>query len=282
MVAIPGGDFLMGTADGDGFPSDGEGPIRNVRVRPFLMDACAVTNSQFAEFVKATGYTTEAENIGWSFVFHHFASTKIRKKALGSIDGARWWLAIKGASWKRPEGPDSAIGHRGNHPVVHCSWNDAMAYARWASKRLPTEAEWERAARGGLEQAKYPWGDDLTPKGEHRCNIWQGRFPDLNSRDDGFVGTAPARSFPPNGFSLRNIVGNVWEWCADWFSPTWHLDGPRDNPLGPPVGVARVMRGGSYLCHKSYCNRYRVAARSSNTPDSASGNLGFRCVADPS
>jgi formylglycine-generating enzyme required for sulfatase activity len=280
MVYVPGGEFLMGTEDGEGFPDDGEGPIRAVRVKPFLIDRTTVTNVQFAEFVKDSGYKTEAERFGWSFVFHLLVTSRGRDRYVGTTGQAPWWYGIRGASWQRPEGPDSSIRHRRNHPVVHVSWNDANAYCAWAGKRLPTEAEWEFAARGGLEQAKYAWGNELTPGGAHVCNIWQGRFPDVNTAEDGYVSTCPADAFPPNGYGLYNVAGNVWEWCADWFSATYHVDGPRQDPIGPPDGQMRVTRGGSYLCHKSYCNRYRVAARSANTPDSSTGNLGFRCVAD--
>ncbi|HEX6970989.1 MAG TPA: formylglycine-generating enzyme family protein [Limnochordia bacterium] len=280
MVYLPGGEFWMGTDSGEGFPADGEGPARRVRVRPFYIDACAVTNAQFAQFVKETGYVTEAERFGWSFVFFAFVSPRVAARATQTVANAPWWLVVEGANWRQPEGPDSNIRRRRNHPVVQVSWNDAMAYCEWAGKRLPTEAEWEFAARGGLEQKRYPWGDELMPDGVHRCNIWQGRFPDENTGEDGYLGTAPVDAFPPNGYGLYNVVGNVWEWCADWFSPTYYVDGPRDNPTGPPSGTAKVTRGGSYLCHASYCNRYRVAARSSNTPESATGNIGFRCAAD--
>jgi formylglycine-generating enzyme required for sulfatase activity len=167
-----------------------------------------------------------------------------------------------------------------DHPVVHVSWKDAVAYCRWTGKRLLTEAEWEYAARGGLVQKTYPWGNSLRPDGEHRCNIWQGRFPYSNTGEDGYMSTAPVDAYQPNGYGLYNMVGNTWEWCADWFSPSFHVHATRTNPKGPPMGGAKVMRGGSYLCHASYCNRYRVAARSSNTPDSSSGNIGFRCAAD--
>ncbi|MDQ3701222.1 MAG: formylglycine-generating enzyme family protein [Chloroflexota bacterium] len=280
MVYIPGGEFLMGTDDAEGFPADGEGPVRRVRVNSFYAGQTAVTNAQFTEFVKATAYKTEAEVIGWSFVFHHFVTLRGRQRVLGKVDDAPWWWAVKGAYWAKPEGPDSSLRERRDHPVVHVSWNDALAYCAWAGTRLPTEAEWEFAARGGLEQKRYPWGDELTPDGQHRCNIWQGRFPGVNTAEDGYAGTAPAGAFPPNAFGLSNVSGNVWEWCADWFSAQHHVDGPRDDPQGPPSGTARVLRGGSYLCHHSYCNRYRVAARSKNTPDSSTGNMGFRCVAD--
>lgn len=280
MIYMPGGEFLMGTDDNEGLPADGEGPVRKVTLRPFYMDPCAVSNEEFKAFVDTTGYVTEAEQFGWSFVFHLFVSEAVARKVTQVVQQTPWWWNVQGANWKCPEGPDSSIENRMDHPVIHVSWNDAAAYCRWAGKRLPTEAEWEYAARGGLVQKRYPWGDELKQGGEHRCNIWQGKFPDKNNCSDGYAGTAPVRSFQPNGFGLYNVSGNVWEWCADWFSPNFHMNGPRENPLGPDQGIARVMRGGSYLCHKSYCNRYRVAARSKNTPDSSTGNMGFRCAAD--
>jgi formylglycine-generating enzyme required for sulfatase activity len=271
----------MGTDDSAGFPSDGEGPVRKVLVNPFYMDISTVTNAQFTKFAKATRYKTEAENFGWSFVFHSFVSRKAAKRETQVVSEAPWWWQVKGANWRHPEGPGSNIKDRQDFPVIHVSWHDAINYCEWARKRLPTEAEWEYAARGGLEQKIYPWGNELRPDGQHYCNIWQGVFPDQNTNEDGYVGPAPAQSFPPNGFGLYNMSGNVWEWVSDWSSNSFHIRGPRENPKGPINGSTKVIRGGSYLCHDSYCNRYRVAARSANTPDSSTGNLGFRCVMDP-
>jgi formylglycine-generating enzyme required for sulfatase activity len=279
MVHVPAGSFLMGTETDEGFPADGEGPVREVYTDAYHIDAHHVTNAEFADFVEDTGYETDAERFGWSFVFYKFLS-KMKARGAQYAQQTPWWAAVQGACWKHPEGSGSHVGNRQDHPVVHVSWNDGRRYAAWAGKRLPTEAEWERAARGGLEQKTYPWGDKLTPGGEHRCNIWQGEFPEHNTTDDGYRGTNPVGRFPANGFGLYGVAGNAWEWCRDWFSPDFHVDGPRKNPDGPPDGAARVMRGGSYLCHRSYCNRYRVAARSQNTPDSSAGNLGFRCAAD--
>lgn len=280
MIKIPGGEFMMGTSSKEGFPADGEGPARKVKVNSFFIDQTTVTNAQFSEFVKETGYITEAEQFGWSFVFYSLLSPTMIRKVRQVVRETPWWYTVEGACWYRPEGPDSNIDSRMDHPVIHISWNDANAYCQWAGKRLPTEAEWEYAARGGLEQKRYPWGDELMMNDQHNCNIWQGVFPKHNTEEDGYEGTAPAKSFPPNGYGLYNVSGNVWEWCSDWFTRSIHNRGGRDNPKGPKSGKAKVMRGGSYLCHESYCNRYRVAARSSNTPDSSSGNIGFRCVAD--
>ncbi|MDW5324445.1 formylglycine-generating enzyme family protein [Plantactinospora sp. KLBMP9567] len=284
MIAIPAGSFWMGGDDQDAIPADGEGPVREVHVSAFRIDSKAVSNAAFAAFVKATGYVTEAERFGWSFVFHQFVGERARGAVMDArVPDAPWWLGVQGADWRHPEGPGSHVGGRSNHPVVHVSWADATAYAGWAGKRLPTEAEWEKAARGGLVRKRFPWGDEFTPRGQHRCNTWQGRFPTRNTGEDGYLGTAPVDAYRPNGFGLYNMSGNVWEWCADRFDADWHVepsDATRIDPRGPSTGNSRVMRGGSYLCHVSYCNRYRVAARTHNTPDSASGHLGFRCAVD--
>lgn len=269
----------MGTDDEEGFPSDGEGPIREVHVDPFYIDPGAVTNAEFATFVKATGYRTDAERFGSSFVFHAYLSGEARVRVRHAVAGSPWWWVVEGASWSRPEGPGSTFSALQNHPVVHVSWNDAVAYADWRGKRLPTEAEWEFAARGGLDQRRYPWGDELMPGGVHRCNIWQGTFPNVDTAEDGYRGTAPVTAYRPNRFGLFNLVGNIWEWSSDWFTTILDVRSG-DNPRGPSGGSAKVIRGGSYLCHASYCNRYRVAARSSNTPDSSTGNMGFRCAHD--
>jgi formylglycine-generating enzyme required for sulfatase activity len=264
----------MGTNHPAAYPSDGEGPVREVTLRPFAIAPATVTNADFAAFIDATAYVTDAERHGWSFVFggllpDDFPDTRAAVRA-------PWWRQVFAARWRHPEGPQSDVTARLDHPVVHVSWNDAMAYCAWAGARLPTEAEWEYAARGGLVQQEYPWGDELTPGGEHRSNVWQGTFPSNNTLDDGYYGTAPARSFPPNAYGLYNMTGNVWEWCGDWFDRAYHVTASRDNPAGPPRGDTKVIRGGSYLCHESYCFRYRVAARSANSPDSSTGNTGFR------
>jgi formylglycine-generating enzyme required for sulfatase activity len=280
MVEIGGESFLMGTDDA-GFEADAEGPVREVFVDDFLVDQHAVTNAEFYEFVSETGYTTDAERYGWSFVFQDFLTDEAEGHVLDSVPAAApWWRAVEGATWFRPFGPGSDVTDRLDHPVVHVSWNDARSYCEWANKRLPTEAEWEYAARGGLEGKRFPWGDDLTPDGEHRCNIWQGEFHETNTCDDGFTHTAPVDAFEPNGYGLYNVAGNVWEWCADWWGTAHSSDGIVRNPTGPADGDAKVIRGGSHLCHRSYCNRYRVAARTQNTPDSTTSHMGFRCALD--
>jgi formylglycine-generating enzyme len=281
MRKLDGGKFLMGTDYSRAFQKDGEGPVRTVFLDPFYIDIHPVTNAQFAEFVRAADYRTESEQLGWSFVFQsHISPDRYQELVRDTVAGAPWWCKVEGADWGHPEGPDSSIESRSQYPVTHVSWNDARAFCAWAGKRLPTEAEWEFAARGGLEQKLYPWGDELTPDGRHLCNVWQGEFPVLDLAEDGYAGTSPIDAFRPNGYGLYSITGNVWEWCNDWFDPVYHVTATRTNPIGPPQGVSKVIKGGSYLCHESYCNRYRVAARTSNTPDSATTNMGFRCVRD--
>lgn len=273
-IRLAGGPFRMGSEEKDVNPGDGEGPIRPVVVSPFAISATTVTNAEFAKFVSATSYLTEAESFGWSYVFASFLPRSLRATS-PRVEHTPWWCAVDGARWKEPEGPGSVLDGRTDHPVVHVSWGDAESYARWIGGRLPTEAEWEYAARGGLEGSRFAWGEQLTPDGEYRCNIWQGTFPTKNTVEDGYRGTAPVKAFLPNGFGLYNTAGNVWEMCADWWG-TVHPSGEAVDPRGPVAGTERVMRGGSYLCHASYCNRYRVAARTKNTPDSTSGNQGFR------
>jgi formylglycine-generating enzyme len=280
-VRIAAGTFQMGDPYDEGDPADGETPVHEVRLDTFHIDAAAVTNAEFAAFVDETGHVTDAEELGVSAVFH-LAVAAGPGDVLHRLDSAPWWLAVRGADWRHPEGPRSSVATLANHPVVHVSWYDAVAYCNWSGKRLPTEAEWECAARGGLEAQRYPWGDQLVPAGRWPCNIWQGSFPHRNTLDDGWLTTAPAKAYRPNGSGLWNVAGNVWEWCGDWFSPDYYASSPSYAPQGPDVGSQRVMRGGSFLCHESYCNRYRVAARSGNTPESASANLGFRCAAGSS
>ena len=278
MVLI-GGSFLMGTSDPEQFPLDGESPVREININNFYIDTKTVTNREFKVFIDKTGYKTDANKFGWSFVFHKFISRRTSSQVTEAVSGAEWWRKVEGASWNHPEGPGSNIKKRMDHPVVHVSWNDAMSYANWIGKRLPTEAEWEFSARGGMEQKKYPWGDSLTPDGIHKCNIWQGVFPNKNTKSDGYESTAPSISFEPNGYGIYNASGNVWEWCNDWFT-TNHINNGQiqTNPKGPKTGTTKVTKGGSYLCHDSYCNRYRVSARTATTPDTSTGHTGFRCA----
>jgi len=261
MVLIPGGTLRMGCDRREGHPSDGEGPSRLVEVAPFLIDITSVSNARFAHFIEATGYSTDAERLGWSFVFAGLLPDDFQPTR--GVAAAPWWREVFGADWRHPEGPQSDLGGRDNLPVVHISHHDALAFCHWAGKRLPTETEWEKAARGGLEAKRFPWGDDETPGGQHRCNVWQGAFPSDNTKVDGFYGLAPVDAFMQNDFGLYNIVGNCWQWCANWFDDEH-----------------RAMRGGSFLCHPSYFWRYRCAARSASTPDSTTGHVGFRCVRD--
>lgn len=211
LVALPGGTFAMGSEDADVNRGDAEGPVREVEVGAFLIAPTTVTNAGFAEFVDATGYRTQAEEFGWSYVFHLFVRREPEPVVLGTA-GTPWWVAVKNADWRRPEGPGLNLSGREDHPVVHVSSVDALAYCAWSGTRLPAETEWEYAARGGLDRKRFPCGDELTPGGRHSCNIWRGTFPDINTAEDGFVGTAPAASFEPNGYGLFNTAGNVWEW----------------------------------------------------------------------
>lgn len=260
---VPGGRFGMGDHFDEGYPADHEGPVRETEVTAFAMAETAVTNAEFAAFVEAAGHVTDAERFGVSAVFDG-AYAGPPGAVLGRVEQTPWWLSVEGADWRHPHGAWSDATLLADHPVVHVSWRDAVAYAEWAGGRLPTEGEWEYAARGGLDGRRYPWGDELlTVSGDWQCNVWQGEFPAHNTGDDGHLFTAPVRSFAPNGFGLWQMAGNVWEWTADPFDAAL--------PDGP-----RAMRGGSYLCHPSYCDRYRVAARSANTVTSSAGNLGFR------
>lgn len=274
-VGLPGGRFVMGTDSAEGFAEDGEGPAREVEVGAFRIGRTAVTNAQFRAFVRATSYITEAEQAGWSFVFYLQVAPD-RRAAIRQVSRELpWWLPVEAACWQRPAGPGSAIHDRLDHPVVHVSWNDAAAYCAWAGAQLPTEAQWEYAARGGLAGRLYPWGDELEEGGRARCNIWQGEFPSRPA--PGWTpGTVPASRFEPNGWGLHQMAGNAWEWCADWFSPDYHRTTAAVDPLQARATGRKSQRGGSFLCHESYCNRYRVAARGSNAPGSSTSNCGFR------
>ena len=277
-VTVPGASFLMGAAGAVAYEVDGEGPIHAVELTPYRIAATCVTNHDFTSFVDATGYVTDAERFGWSFVFAGLLPDDF--EATRAVAQTPWWRQVHGADWRHPEGPQSDLAERGRHPVIHVSWSDAVAFCAWSGARLPTEAEWERAARGGLEGAVFPWGDELAPDGRHMMNVFQGTFPSVDTGDDGWIGTAPVDAYEPNGYGVYNMTGNVWEWCSDWYAPGYYRHSARRDPPGPTSGTNRVLRGGSYLCHASYCRRYRVAARSSNTPDSSAGNVGFRVVLD--
>ncbi|NYF98844.1 formylglycine-generating enzyme family protein [Janibacter cremeus] len=254
-ITIPARTFLMGTDETVGFAADREGPQRWVALDAFAIDPCAVTTADFALFVADTGHTTDAELFGWSHVFAGLLPPALADSGPRPVS-APWWCAVTGATWRQPEGPGSQLHGRAEHPVTHVSHRDAEVFARWAGARLPTEAEWECAARGGLVGARYPWGDDDDAVA--RCNIFRGDFPERPDVADDWVGTMPVDSFEPNGFGLFCTSGNVWEWCSD----DWR--------------GGKVIRGGSYLCHDSYCNRYRVAARTASGRDSSSGHCGFR------
>ncbi|XP_064208984.1 inactive C-alpha-formylglycine-generating enzyme 2 [Anguilla rostrata] len=259
-VQIPGGHFKLGTNAADG--RDGESPAREVSVEPFAIDKYPVTNQDFREFVRAVKYKTEAETFGWSFVFQDFVSEELKSKVTEKIESAPWWLPIEKAFWRQPAGPGSGIRDRLDQPVVQVSWKDAQAFCKWRGKRLPSEEEWESAARGGLEGRTYPWGNRFQ---ENRSNLWQGKFPEGDTAEDGYHGVAPVAAFPPqNSYGLYDLMGNVWEWTSSRF---------------PGAQAMYVLRGGSWIdtADGSANHRARVTTRMGNTPDSASDNLGFRC-----
>lgn len=277
-IHIEGGASWIGSNDPEGFASDGEGPARRIHLSPYRIRATAVTNSQFAAFVQETGYRTEAEEAGESFVFYLQIAPQVRAQLRRVVPDLPWWMIVPGASWRSPHGAGSDWQQRPNHPVVHVSWNDAIEYCRWSGAALPSEAQWEHAARGGAHALRYPWGNDLEPQGERHCNIWQGVFP--NGPLQGWQpGTVPVDAFSANGYGLYNTSGNVWEWCADWFHADYHRKTSDIDPLDQRPSGRRSQRGGSFLCHVSYCNRYRTAARGSNGPSSATSHTGFRVTA---
>ena len=303
MVLIPGGVFSMG-GDGDGWKD--EFPKHKVEIDSFWMDINEVTNNQFLEFVNSTGYITTAErNIDWNQMkkdlppntpkpddSYLVPSSLVFFPTSGAVnlnDVSQWWKFINGANWRQPQGPGSNIDGKGNHPVVHVSWYDAIAYCEWAGSRLPTEAEWEYASRGGIIDATFSWGNEDLDEGKLKANTWNGNFPYYNSKDDGFIYTADVRSFEPNGYGLFDMSGNVWEWCSDWYDENYYYSVSEIlsiNPIGPsksydsnePYAQKKVSRGGSFLCHKSYCTGYRNSMRMKSTPDTSSMHTGFRTV----
>lgn len=284
MIHIKGGAFLMGTDTNEGFEEDLEGPATEVFVADFYISPYPVTNQEFLAFFLDTGYVTDAERYGSSHVFHLLIQEAERKN-YPAVSGAEWWLEVTDANWRMPEGKQSSIADRMDHPVVHVSKNDAEAYCKWAGNRLPTEAEWEYAARGGLSQARFPWGNELRAEGKFHANVWQGEFPHFNTQEDGFLGTAPVKSFDPNGYGLYQTSGNVWEWCLNPGRiplSTFQKKTPQDFLAENKTNREELfaLRGGSFLCHCSYCQRYRVAGRNSNTRSSSTSNMGFRCVKD--
>lgn len=293
MVWIPGGSFMMGS---DRKPV--EKPVHQVVLEGFWMDETEVTNAQFRAFVEATGYVTSAEKVPKKEDFPAGIRDRIDESMLQPgannfrptpepvpLDNElAWWEYMKGASWRKPLGPAGADA-KDTDPVVCVNWDDASAYAKWAGKRLPTEAEWEFAARGGLSGNNYAWGDEMKPGGKWMMNIWQGEFPAKDAAEDGFPGLAPVKSYPPNGYGLYDMAGNAWEWTADWYESSYYATSPGYNPKGPPPSAdnhqgqpSKLMRGGSWLCNDCYCEGYRPAARQFTTPDTASNHLGFRGV----
>ena len=306
MVKISGGEFLMGASDTEGRAD--EYPQHKVKLNSYWMDATEVTNAQFEKFVKETAYVTTAEiKPEWEDIKNQLppgtpkpdeslfvAASLVFKPTRTAVDlnnASQWWTWTKGANWKHPQGPGSTIKGKENYPVVHISWDDANAYAKWAGKRLPTEAEWEFAARGGLIGKKYFWGNEDPEKGKPKANIWQGNFPYLNKVTDKFTRSAPVKSFSPNGYGLYDMAGNVWEWCSDWYTPEYYKESGKmvvENPKGPsksydpmePTIPKKVVRGGSFLCNASYCKGYRVTARMKSSSDTGLEHTGFRCVAD--
>lgn len=297
MTWVPGGTFWMG-CDDCGMPD--AAPVHLVSVKGFWMDRTPVTNRDFQRFVAATHYVTVAERKPDPRDFPGVPSDELvpgsvvftrPRQPVPLDDYSQWWTYTPGANWRHPEGPSSTIRGREDHPVVHIAWDDAAAYAKWAGRRLPTEAEFEFAARGGLDRNRYPWGNDLKPKGRVPANIFDGHFPDKDARADGYAGTSPVTAFPPNGYGLHDMGGNVWQWCADWYRPDYYASltpGPAIDPRGPdasfdpqePGAAKRVTRGGSFLCSDEYCSRYLVGSRGKAEVSSGSSNLGFRLVLD--
>ena len=281
LVSIAAGDFLMGSDGPDAIAGDGEGPARPIHLSAYRIAPATVTNREFAAFVRATHYVTDAEQEGFSFVFFLQMPEGARRSARRVAGGLPWWMPVENASWQRPEGSGSHIYERLDHPVVHVSWNDAIAYCAWAGVLLPTEAQWEKAARGGLQGKRFAWGDALVaPDGEFRCNVWRGSFPEL-PETGWHPSPVAARSGLANDYGLFNTCGNVWEWCADAYDPHYHTSTADVNPRSECASGSRSLRGGSFLCHDSYCYRYRVSARHANTPSSSASNIGFRVSADP-
>lgn len=304
MVKIPGGEFVMGAADKEGRPD--EYPQHKVKVTGFWMDVTEVTNAMFKKFVDATGYVTTAERApDWEELKKQLPADTPKppdsvlvaaslvftppSAAVPLNDAGQWWKWVKGANWKHPQGPGSSIKGKDNYPVVQVSWDDAVAYAKWAGKRLPTEAEWELAARAGLVNQPFTWGNEPIDKGRPKANTWQGHFPDHNTNADGYARIAPVKSFAANNYGLYDMAGNVWEWCADWYRSDYYTQVAgkiQDNPGGPassydpdePTVPKKVVRGGSFLCHASYCASYRVSARMKTSPDTGLEHTGFRCV----